>query len=91
MYKPLEIRTLEVVGIESSLHAMRNPRMSHSKQGLEADLALAILDPFIGSGSTAECVMRNNRFAIGFELEEKYIGYAKERLLNDLVKQNNVT
>lgn len=47
----------------------------------EGDL---ILDPFMGSGSTAECALRNNRYVIGFELEEKYIGYAKERINNYL-------
>lgn len=39
-----------------------------------------ILDPFMGSGSTAECAIRNNRYAIGFEIEEKYIGYAEDRI-----------
>lgn len=41
-----------------------------------------ILDPFMGSGSTAECALRNNRYVIGFELEEKYIGYAEQRITN---------
>lgn len=45
----------------------------------EGDL---ILDPFMGSGSTAECALRNNRFVIGFELEEKYIGYIEKRITN---------
>lgn len=40
-YKPLQITTLSVHGIEESLRAMRNPRMSHEKSSLEADLALA--------------------------------------------------
>lgn len=43
-----------------------------------------ILDPFMGSGSTAECALRNDRFVIGFELEDKYIGYAKARITNYL-------
>lgn len=47
----------------------------------EGDL---ILDPFMGSGSTAECALRNNRMVIGFELEEKYIGYAGQRITNYL-------
>lgn len=47
----------------------------------EGDL---ILDPFMGSGSTAECALRNNRMVIGFELEEKYIGYAEQRITNYL-------
>lgn len=43
-----------------------------------------ILDPFMGSGSTAECALRNGRYVVGFELEEKYIGYAKSRITNYL-------
>lgn len=43
-----------------------------------------ILDPFMGSGSTAECALRNGRYVIGFELEEKYIGYAEQRITNFL-------
>ncbi len=43
----------------------------------ESDL---ILDPFMGSGSTAECALRNGRYAIGFELEEKYISYIEQRI-----------
>lgn len=41
IYKPLKIATLSVHGIEESLRAMRNPRMTHEKASLEADLALA--------------------------------------------------
>lgn len=41
-----------------------------------------ILDPFMGSGSTAECAMRNNRYVIGFELENKYIQLAEQRITN---------
>lgn len=43
-----------------------------------------ILDPFMGSGSTAECALRNGRYVIGFELDSKYIGYAEERITNYL-------
>lgn len=39
-----------------------------------------ILDPFIGSGSTAiSCILTNRKF-IGFEIEEKYCVLAKERI-----------
>ena len=39
-----------------------------------------ILDPFIGSGSTAvACILTNRKF-IGFEIEEKYCVLAKERI-----------
>ncbi len=47
-----------------------------------------ILDPFMGSGSTAECALKNNRFVIGFELEEKYIGYAESRIKNYLTDKD---
>lgn len=39
-----------------------------------------VLDPFMGSGSTAECALRNGRYVIGFELKEEYIGYAQQRI-----------
>ncbi len=43
----------------------------------EGDL---ILDPFMGSGSTAVSSARNNRKYIGFEIEQEYINLANERL-----------
>lgn len=42
-----------------------------------------VFDPFIGSGSTFEACIRNNRFCIGFELKEEYCNIAKKRI-NDL-------
>lgn len=39
-----------------------------------------ILDPFIGSGTTAEVGLSTDRFVIGFELESKYIEIAADRL-----------
>ncbi len=39
-----------------------------------------ILDPFMGSGTTALAAVNNNRFFIGYEIEEKYIKIAYERL-----------
>ena len=39
-----------------------------------------VLDPFMGSGTTAECALREGRFVIGFELREDYCSYIKERL-----------
>lgn len=41
MYKPLQIATLEVVGVNHALRAMRNPRMSHERAEPAADHALA--------------------------------------------------
>lgn len=39
-----------------------------------------ILDPFMGSGTTAEVALSTGRFALGFELEPKYIGIARNRI-----------
>lgn len=39
-----------------------------------------ILDPFIGSGTTAEAALRNGRSVVGFELEAEYVDIASERL-----------
>lgn len=47
-----------------------------------------VLDPFIGSGTTAECAIKNGRYVVGFELEEKYINFAASRLSNFIYREN---
>tara|TARA_R110002072_G_C7927600_1_gene531447 strand:+ start:250 stop:1002 length:753 start_codon:yes stop_codon:yes gene_type:complete len=39
-----------------------------------------VLDPFMGSGTTAEVAMRLNRKFIGFEISEAYMDIARKRL-----------
>lgn len=39
-----------------------------------------ILDPFMGSGTTALAALKNNRYFIGYDNEEKYIEIAKKRI-----------
>ncbi|MCP1535694.1 DNA-methyltransferase [Methylorubrum extorquens] len=39
-----------------------------------------VLDPFMGSGTTAVSCLRNGRFAIGFELKSEYCQIASTRL-----------
>lgn len=41
-----------------------------------------VLDPFMGSGTTAVVAKRLNRRFIGFEIFDEYIKYAEERLRN---------
>ena len=41
-----------------------------------------VLDPFMGSGSTAEACLYNGRRFVGFELNEKYCKMAIERIAN---------
>ncbi|MGJ0148400.1 DNA-methyltransferase [Campylobacter lari] len=40
-----------------------------------------ILDPFMGSGTTAKMALLNNRNFIGFEISEEYCNISKERIL----------
>lgn len=39
-----------------------------------------VLDPFMGSGTTAVAARNNNRQFIGFEIEQKYVEIANRRL-----------
>lgn len=39
-----------------------------------------ILDPFMGSGTTALAALKNNRYFIGYDNEEKYIEIAQKRI-----------
>ena len=39
-----------------------------------------LLDPFIGSGTSAEVAIRTTRNAIGFEIKQEYVDIAVERL-----------
>lgn len=39
-----------------------------------------VLDPFSGIGTTGVCCVKTNRNYIGFDLNEKYIEYSKERI-----------
>lgn len=43
-----------------------------------------ILDPFIGSGTTAKIALKNNRNFIGFEIAKEYCDIAEERIKNYL-------
>jgi len=41
-----------------------------------------VLDPFVGSGTTLVAAQDENRNAVGFDLQDKYIELAKSRLIN---------
>lgn len=49
-----------------------------------------LFDPFMGSGTTAECAIRNDRFVIGFELRKDYCEHIKLRLANVEVSQQKI-
>jgi modification methylase len=52
-----------------------------------------VLDPFLGTGTTTSAAMRNGRNSIGFEIDEKYLAYAKKRIreLSDLFTISKVS
>lgn len=47
--------------------------------------AEVILDPFLGSGTTAVAAKKHNRKCIGIEISPVYIAMAKERLANGII------
>lgn len=46
-----------------------------------------VLDPFLGSGTTAVAAMNLNRHFVGFEIDEKYFNIAKKRIDEALAKK----
>lgn len=45
---------------------------------------IVVLDPYMGSGTTAIACIRSGRRYIGIELEQKYVDVANERVANEL-------
>jgi DNA modification methylase len=48
-----------------------------------------ILDPFMGSGTTAVACQNLNRRFIGFELEQRYVDIANQRLKDNKIAYGN--
>ncbi len=76
-----DIIKCDVVGINNRLHPAEKPtellKKLIEKSTNENDL---ILDPFLGSGTTAVACKQLNRNFIGIEISEKYCKIAEQRL-----------
>lgn len=48
-----------------------------------------VIDPFMGSGTTAIAAIKNNRNFVGYEINEEYINLANNRILNLKEKIHN--
>ncbi len=48
-----------------------------------------VLDPFVGSGSTAIAALRTNRHYLGFDTDKMYISKAKRRIAAERRRQRN--
>ena len=46
-----------------------------------------MLDPFMGSGTTAKMAILNNRNFIGFEISDEYCDIARERIAQIVNKE----
>ena len=47
---------------------------------------MPVLDPFLGSGTTAVCAKKLNRKCIGIEIEEKYCEIAANRCSQSVMR-----
>jgi adenine-specific DNA-methyltransferase len=47
-----------------------------------------VLDPFLGSGTTIEVALANDRLAVGFELNEDYVEIAVQRIESAIKRQD---
>ena len=47
-----------------------------------------VLDPFIGSGTTAKMALANNRHFIGFDISQEYIDMANKRIMDFVAARN---
>ena len=70
----------------NELHPTQKP-VKLIRELIKANKGQIILDPFMGSGTTAIACKQLNKDFIGFELEKKYFDIANERLNQSNIKK----
>lgn len=87
----------QIAKVTSGKNRMSTERMNHPAQtpcdllervilGFSNEGQL-VLDPFMGSGSTAISALRNKRFYLGFEISEQYCKLAAQRITEELLNR----
>ncbi len=89
---PLRIKKVHWVGsapkwedTKAKVHPTQKP-VSLIEYLINIRLVETILDPFLGSGTTAYCAKKLNRKCIGIEIEEKYCEIAAKRCSQSVMR-----
>lgn len=94
---PLGAKPKDVIEIPTTCNGMgeKTPHPTQKPEELLRKIILAssneqdiILDPFVGSGTTAVCAKQLNRQFIGIEQEKEYLEWASKRLVQ--VQQKSI-
>lgn len=79
----MTVLVLEFKKTNNKLHPTQKPvDMIEFMISKFSDKGDVILDPFMGSGSTAVACINTNRSFIGIEIDNDYFNIAKERVNN---------
>lgn len=80
-YQRPEFKFGVVGGNEKTIHPTQKPvELMQQLLQIHSNEGDVVLDPFLGSGTTAVAAVNTNRHYIGFELDEKYFDIACKRL-----------
>ena len=86
----LSVPNIKTKGRDGNIHDSEKPvDLMCVLIGNSSNRGDLVLDPFMGSGTTAEACVRLKRDYIGWEIDAKYHAYCENRLKN-LIIQNNL-
>ena len=90
LYDWWQINQVKNVSAEKTAHPCQMPlKVMENIIGILPD-DYTIIDPFLGSGTTALACQKYNRKFIGIELDSKYFDIAKHRISNSSIKINEI-